>query len=99
MSPAVRPAAHRETDDAVWTVRRCTGSALITLEPPTIQEPHPPFWQGAGHADSIRGVAARGHNLLLDQFASIDETINRFNTYKAAMLDLQSGDVGERHRL
>ena len=58
----------------------------IVVEPPTNQKPHPPFWQGAGHADSIRKVAARGHNLLLDQFASIEETINRFNTYKAAML-------------
>ncbi|HEX4368575.1 MAG TPA: LLM class flavin-dependent oxidoreductase, partial [Rhodopila sp.] len=58
----------------------------IVVEPPTNQKPHPPFWQGAGHAESIRKVAARGHNLLLDQFASIDETINRFNTYKAAML-------------
>jgi alkanesulfonate monooxygenase SsuD/methylene tetrahydromethanopterin reductase-like flavin-dependent oxidoreductase (luciferase family) len=58
----------------------------IIVEPPTIQKPHPPFWQGAGHAESIRKVAARGHNLLLDQFASIEETIHRFNTYKAAML-------------
>jgi alkanesulfonate monooxygenase SsuD/methylene tetrahydromethanopterin reductase-like flavin-dependent oxidoreductase (luciferase family) len=58
----------------------------IIVEPPTNQKPHPPFWQGAGHAESIRKVAARGHNLLLDQFASIGETINRFNTYKAAML-------------
>jgi alkanesulfonate monooxygenase SsuD/methylene tetrahydromethanopterin reductase-like flavin-dependent oxidoreductase (luciferase family) len=58
----------------------------IIVEPPTNQKPHPPFWQGAGHAESIRKVAARGHNLLLDQFASIDETVNRFNTYKAAML-------------
>src|ERR1700761_7900499 len=58
----------------------------IVVEPPTKQQPHPPFWQGAGPADSIRKVAPRGHNLLLDQFASIDETISRFNTYKAAML-------------
>jgi alkanesulfonate monooxygenase SsuD/methylene tetrahydromethanopterin reductase-like flavin-dependent oxidoreductase (luciferase family) len=58
----------------------------IIVEPPANQKPHPPFWQGAGHAESIRKVAAHGHNLLLDQFASIDETINRFNTYKAAML-------------
>ena len=58
----------------------------IVVEPPTIQKPHPPFWQGAGHADSIRRVAARGHNLLLDQFASLDETISLFNTYKSAML-------------
>lgn len=54
----------------------------IIVEPPTNQKPHPPFWQGAGHAESIRKVAARGHNLLLDQFASIDETISRFNTYR-----------------
>ena len=58
----------------------------IIVEPPTHQKPHPPFWQGAGHGESIRKVAARGHNLLLDQFASIEETINRFNIYKAAML-------------
>ncbi len=58
----------------------------IVVEPPTIQRPHPPFWQAAGHTDSIRKVAARGHNLLLDQFASLDETIHRFNTYKSAML-------------
>ncbi len=49
----------------------------IIVEPPTIQKPHPPFWQGAGHPDSIRRVARRGHNLLLDQFASLDETGRR----------------------
>ncbi len=58
----------------------------IVVEPPTNQRPHPPFWQGAGSEGSIRKVAARGHNLLLDQFASMDETMHRFNTYKAAML-------------
>ena len=58
----------------------------IVVEPPTIQRPHPPFWQGAGHAGSIHRVAARGHNLLLDQFASIDETVKRFNIYKDAMI-------------
>jgi alkanesulfonate monooxygenase SsuD/methylene tetrahydromethanopterin reductase-like flavin-dependent oxidoreductase (luciferase family) len=57
----------------------------IVVKPPARQKPHPPFWQGAGHPESIRKVAARGHNLLLDQFASIDETINRFNIYKATM--------------
>jgi hypothetical protein len=58
----------------------------IVVEPPTTQKPHPPFWQGAGHADSIRRVAARGHNLLLDQFASIGETISRFGVYRDAMV-------------
>ncbi|HEX2941981.1 MAG TPA: LLM class flavin-dependent oxidoreductase [Rhodopila sp.] len=57
----------------------------IIVEPPTAQKPHPPFWQGAGHPDSIRKVAARGHNLLLDQFASIGDTIARFNVYRDAM--------------
>src|SRR5579871_5909455 len=59
----------------------------IVVEPPTAQKPHPPFWQGAGHPESIRKVAKRGHNLLLDQFASLEETGNRFNTYKAAMAE------------
>ena len=26
----------------------------IIVEPPTHQKPHPPFWQGAGHPDSIK---------------------------------------------
>ncbi len=58
----------------------------IIVEPPTRQKPHPPFWQGAGHPESIRRVAARGHNLLLDQFASLDDTIGRFNIYRDAMI-------------
>jgi alkanesulfonate monooxygenase SsuD/methylene tetrahydromethanopterin reductase-like flavin-dependent oxidoreductase (luciferase family) len=58
----------------------------IIVEPPTIQKPHPPFWQGAGHPESIRRVAARGHNLLLDQFASIADTISRFGVYRDAMI-------------
>jgi alkanesulfonate monooxygenase SsuD/methylene tetrahydromethanopterin reductase-like flavin-dependent oxidoreductase (luciferase family) len=57
----------------------------IIVEPPTIQKPHPPFWQGAGHPESIRRVARRGHNLLLDQFASLDETGKRFALYREAM--------------
>ena len=64
----------------------------IIVEPPTIQKPHPPFWQGAGHPESIRRVARRGHNLLLDQFASLDETGERF-------AHLPRGDAGERLRL
>jgi alkanesulfonate monooxygenase SsuD/methylene tetrahydromethanopterin reductase-like flavin-dependent oxidoreductase (luciferase family) len=63
----------------------------IVVEPPTIQHPHPPFWQGAGHPDSIRRVAARGHNLLLDQFASIEETVRRFHIYRDAMIEYGHG--------
>src|SRR5256885_12135981 len=37
----------------------------------------------AGQPDSIRKVAQRGGKLLLDQFASVPLTIERFNIYKA----------------
>src|SRR6201993_1380745 len=46
--------------------------ADIIVEPPTAQKPHPPMWMAAGSPDSIRQVAARGYNLLLDQFASFE---------------------------
>ncbi|MBN8925729.1 MAG: F420-dependent methylene-tetrahydromethanopterin reductase [Rhodospirillales bacterium 69-11] len=57
----------------------------ILVEPPPVQQPHPPFWQGAGHPESIRRVAARGHALLLDQFASTEETGRRFALYREAV--------------
>src|SRR3989440_582719 len=55
----------------------------IVVEPPTKQKPHPPIWMAAGQTDSIAKVARRGAKLLLDQFASIALTIERFNIYKA----------------
>ncbi|MBV9249696.1 MAG: LLM class flavin-dependent oxidoreductase [Acetobacteraceae bacterium] len=57
----------------------------IIVEPPTHQKPHPPFWQGAGHPDSIRRVAKRGHNLLVDQFCPIEVAGERVAIYKAEM--------------
>jgi alkanesulfonate monooxygenase SsuD/methylene tetrahydromethanopterin reductase-like flavin-dependent oxidoreductase (luciferase family) len=55
----------------------------IIVEPPTAQQPHPPLWMGAGSPDSIRNVAARGYNLLLDQFASFDAVAERIGLFKA----------------
>jgi alkanesulfonate monooxygenase SsuD/methylene tetrahydromethanopterin reductase-like flavin-dependent oxidoreductase (luciferase family) len=55
----------------------------IIVEPPTAQKPHPPVWMAAGQPDSIRMVAARGFGLLLDQFASPETIIERFNLFKA----------------
>jgi alkanesulfonate monooxygenase SsuD/methylene tetrahydromethanopterin reductase-like flavin-dependent oxidoreductase (luciferase family) len=55
----------------------------IIVEPPTAQKPHPPIWMAAGSPDSIRKVARRGFKLLLDQIASTDLSIERFNIYKA----------------
>jgi alkanesulfonate monooxygenase SsuD/methylene tetrahydromethanopterin reductase-like flavin-dependent oxidoreductase (luciferase family) len=57
----------------------------IIVEPPTNQKPHPPFWQGAGHAHSIARVAARGHNLLVDQFCPVETAAERVGLYKAEM--------------
>jgi alkanesulfonate monooxygenase SsuD/methylene tetrahydromethanopterin reductase-like flavin-dependent oxidoreductase (luciferase family) len=55
----------------------------IIVEPPTAQRPHPPIWMAAGNPDSIRKVARRGCKLLLDQLASTQLTIERFNIYRA----------------
>src|SRR5713101_3949822 len=55
----------------------------ILVEPPTSQKPHPPFWMGAGSPSSIRRVAERGHNLLLDQFAAFDVIGERIALFKA----------------
>src|SRR6201996_2627501 len=57
----------------------------IIVEPPTAQKPHPPIWMGAGSPDSIRQVAARGFNLLLDQFASFETIAERIAIFKAAV--------------
>ena len=57
----------------------------IVVEPPTHQRPHPPFWQGAGHADSISRVAARDHNLLIDQFCPLAVVGERLACYREAL--------------
>jgi alkanesulfonate monooxygenase SsuD/methylene tetrahydromethanopterin reductase-like flavin-dependent oxidoreductase (luciferase family) len=57
----------------------------VIVEPPTAQKPHPPMWMAAGAPDSIRQVAERGFNLLLDQFASFETVAERIATFKAAV--------------
>jgi alkanesulfonate monooxygenase SsuD/methylene tetrahydromethanopterin reductase-like flavin-dependent oxidoreductase (luciferase family) len=55
----------------------------IVVEPPPAQQPHPPFWVAAGSAKSIRRAAARGFNLILDQYASPEQIAERIGIYKA----------------
>jgi alkanesulfonate monooxygenase SsuD/methylene tetrahydromethanopterin reductase-like flavin-dependent oxidoreductase (luciferase family) len=55
----------------------------VVVEPPTAQRPHPPFWMGAGRPASIKKVAALGFNLLLDQFAPIEQIGERIALFKA----------------
>jgi alkanesulfonate monooxygenase SsuD/methylene tetrahydromethanopterin reductase-like flavin-dependent oxidoreductase (luciferase family) len=54
----------------------------IVVEPAPIQQPHPPFWLGAGSADSIQRAAREGYNLLLDQIAPVDVIIDRVRTFR-----------------
>jgi len=55
----------------------------IVVEPPPAQRPHPPFWVAAGSASSIRSAAARGFNLILDQYAGAAQIAERIALYKA----------------
>ena len=55
----------------------------VVVEPPTHQKPHPPLWMGAGRPASIKRVAARGWNLLLDQFAPFDQIGERIALFKS----------------
>jgi alkanesulfonate monooxygenase SsuD/methylene tetrahydromethanopterin reductase-like flavin-dependent oxidoreductase (luciferase family) len=55
----------------------------IVVEPPPAQKPHPPFWVAAGSAASIRKAAARGFNLILDQYASPEQIGERIALYRS----------------
>jgi alkanesulfonate monooxygenase SsuD/methylene tetrahydromethanopterin reductase-like flavin-dependent oxidoreductase (luciferase family) len=55
----------------------------IIVEPPPAQTPHPPLWVAAGNPNSIRRAAARGFNLILDQYASPETLGERIAIYKA----------------
>jgi alkanesulfonate monooxygenase SsuD/methylene tetrahydromethanopterin reductase-like flavin-dependent oxidoreductase (luciferase family) len=55
----------------------------VVVEPPTAQRPHPPIWMGAGRPASIKKVAAYGFNLLLDQFAPIDQIGERITLFRS----------------
>jgi len=54
----------------------------IVVEPPPAQSPHPPFWVAAGNPHSIKRAAARGFNLILDQYASPETLHERIAIYK-----------------
>jgi alkanesulfonate monooxygenase SsuD/methylene tetrahydromethanopterin reductase-like flavin-dependent oxidoreductase (luciferase family) len=55
----------------------------IVVEPPPAQQPHPPFWVAAASPASIRKAAARGFNLILDQYASPEAIGERIALYRA----------------
>jgi alkanesulfonate monooxygenase SsuD/methylene tetrahydromethanopterin reductase-like flavin-dependent oxidoreductase (luciferase family) len=54
----------------------------IVVEPPPMQQPHPPLWVAAGSEGSIRRAARRGFNLILDQYASPQQLGERIALYR-----------------
>ena len=74
------------TSDAPWSHHgKYWQFDNVVVEPPTAQKPHPALWMGAGSPASIRKVAALGFNLLLDQYASIEQIGERIDVYKTEM--------------
>src|SRR5262245_60301128 len=57
----------------------------VIVEPPPRQQPNPALWMAAGSAPSLHRVAARGYNLILDQFASIAQTGERLALYRSEL--------------
>lgn len=57
----------------------------IIVEPPPVQTPYPPLWLAAGRTGSLRKAATDGYHLLLDQFATAELTLERFQTYRDAV--------------
>jgi alkanesulfonate monooxygenase SsuD/methylene tetrahydromethanopterin reductase-like flavin-dependent oxidoreductase (luciferase family) len=55
----------------------------VLVEPPPKQAPHPPLWTGAGSLASIKRAAERGHNLILDLFASAEMLSERIALFQA----------------
>ena len=55
----------------------------IVVEPPPAQKPHPPFWVAAAGDASIRRAAARGFNLILDQYAGPQQIAHRIGIFRA----------------
>src|SRR5467141_3662136 len=55
----------------------------IVVEPPTAQKPHPPFWMGAGSANSVHEVVRRGYNMLLGQHSLAEETLSQVAQFRS----------------
>ena len=72
------------TSDAPWSHRgKYWQFENVAVEPPSHQKPHPVLWMGAGSPASIRKVAALGYNLLLDQFALVEDVAEKIALYRS----------------
>lgn len=57
----------------------------VIVEPPCVQQPHPPIWVGAGSEPAIRAAAESGFRLLLDQLGTVEVTGARLAIYRKAL--------------
>jgi alkanesulfonate monooxygenase SsuD/methylene tetrahydromethanopterin reductase-like flavin-dependent oxidoreductase (luciferase family) len=53
----------------------------IVVEPPPLQSPRPPIWIAAASETSVRRAATWGHNLILDQYASVEQIAERIGWF------------------
>ncbi|MGH9232536.1 MAG: LLM class flavin-dependent oxidoreductase [Acidimicrobiales bacterium] len=53
----------------------------IIVEPPPRQSPYPLIWVAAASEASIRRAASCGHNLILDQYASLEQIAERIGWF------------------
>ena len=60
----------------------------VVVEPPSIQQPHPTLWMGAGSPASIKQVAAHGFNMLLGQFDSFERIVEEVALFKSEVESL-----------
>ena len=58
---------------------------IVVGAPLAAQRPRPTIWMGAGSEPSIRKVATRGFNLLLDQFAGADLIKQRIDFFQSEL--------------
>ncbi len=57
----------------------------VVVEPRPTQQPHPPFWIGAGNIDAIGRAGRDGYSLLLDQIAPVELIVERVKVYRDAV--------------
>jgi alkanesulfonate monooxygenase SsuD/methylene tetrahydromethanopterin reductase-like flavin-dependent oxidoreductase (luciferase family) len=57
----------------------------VVIEPRPVQQPHPPFWMGAGSPEGVARAGREGFNLLLDQLAPIELCIDRVAIYRRSL--------------
>lgn len=57
----------------------------VIIEPPPVQQPHPPLWLAAANPDSVERAAREGYNLLLNQLSDFETIGESIRIYREAI--------------